>query len=29
MQQGGLARIMATHNPSSAILAVEAGFDGI
>ncbi len=26
---GGLARIMAAHNPLSAILAEEAGFDGL
>lgn len=29
MQQRGLARIMAAHNPLCAILAQEAGFDGI
>jgi len=28
-QQGGLARIMAAHNPLSAILPEEAGFDGV
>lgn len=29
MQQRGLARIMAAHNPLSAMLVEEAGFDGI
>jgi phosphoenolpyruvate phosphomutase len=29
MERGGLAHIMAAHSPLSAILAEEAGFDGI